>query len=77
MKDYVEIGHFTTYDAFRTNRDQAMNLEMWFKIDTNVSNFEKASPKIKLTLKIMISVILFKMGKHSDLQLSFFQIVGA
>ena len=25
----------------------------------------------------MISVILFKMGKHSDFHLSFFQIVGA
>ena len=25
----------------------------------------------------MISVILFKMGKHSDFYLSFFQIVGA
>ena len=37
MKDHVEIGHFTKYDAFRMNRDQAMNLEMWFKIHTNVS----------------------------------------
>ena len=25
----------------------------------------------------MISPVLFKMGKHSDFQLSFFQIVGA
>ena len=32
-------------DAFRVNRDQAMNLEIWFKIHTNVSNFETASPK--------------------------------
>ena len=39
MKDYVEIGHLTKYDAFRVNRDQAMNLEIWFKIHTNVSNF--------------------------------------
>ena len=45
MKDYVEIGHFTKYDAFRVNKYQAMNLEIWLKIDTNVSNFETASPK--------------------------------
>ena len=45
MKDYVEIGHLTKYDAFRENRDQVMDLEIRFKIDTNVYNFEKASPK--------------------------------
>ena len=33
------------YDAFRVNRDQVMDLEIRFKILTNVSNFEKASPK--------------------------------
>ena len=26
MKDHVEIGHLTKYDAFRVNRDQVMNL---------------------------------------------------
>ena len=50
MKDNVEIGRFTTYDAFRMNsrmnRDQVMDLEIWFKILTNVSNFETAFPKI-------------------------------
>ena len=45
MKDYVEIGHLIKYDAFRVDRDQVMDLEIWFKIDTNVSNFETASPK--------------------------------
>ena len=45
MKDHVEIGHLTKYDAFRVNRDQVMDLEKWFKIHTNVSNFEKVSPK--------------------------------
>ena len=44
MKDHVEFGPLTKYDAFRVNRDQAMNLEIWFKIHTNVSN-ETASPK--------------------------------
>ena len=78
MKDHFEIGHLTKYDAFRVNKDQVMDLEIWLKIHTNVSNFEAASPKTILTLKIfMISVILFRIGKHSDFHLSFFQIVGA
>ena len=45
MKDHVEIGYFIKYDTFRMNRDQVMDLEIWFKIHTNVSNFEKVSPK--------------------------------
>ena len=45
MKDHVEIGHLTKYDAFRVNRDQVMDPEIRFKIHTNVSNFEKAPPK--------------------------------
>ena len=52
MKDRVEIGHLTKYDAFKVNRDLTMNLEIWFKIFTNVSNFEIASHKTILTLKI-------------------------
>ena len=45
MKDRVEIGHLNKYDVFRVNRDQVMDLEIWLKIHTNVSNFETASPK--------------------------------
>ena len=45
MKDHVEIGNLTKYDAFGMNRDQVMDLEIWFKIHTNVSNFETASNK--------------------------------
>ena len=76
MKDQDEIGHLTKYDASRVNRDQVMDLEIWFKIHTNVSNFETASPKIISTLKIfMISAILFKMSKSRDFHLNFFQIV--
>ena len=72
MKDHIEIGHLTKYDAFRVNRDQVMDLEMWFKsIQTSLILSQRH-------LKIfMISVILFKMGKHSDFHLSVFQIVGA
>ena len=53
MKDHVEIDHLAEYDAFRVNRDQVMDLETWLKIHTNVSNFETASPKTLLTLKIL------------------------
>ena len=69
MKDHVEIGHLTKYDAFRVNRDQV----------TYVSNFETASPaeSHKLLKFFMISVILFKMSRHSDFHLIFFQIEGA
>ena len=45
MKYHVEISHLTKYDAFRVNRDQVKDLEIWFKIHINVSNFETASPK--------------------------------
>ena len=45
MKDDVEIGHLTKFDAFRVIRDEVMDLEIWFKILTNVSNFETTSPK--------------------------------
>ena len=76
MKDHVEIGHLTKYDAFRVNRDRVMDLELWFKTHTNVSNFETASPKIILKI-FMTSLILIKRGKHSDFHLNFFQIVGA
>ena len=60
MKDHVEIGHLTKYDTFRMNRDQLMDLEIWFKIHTNVFNFETASPKnIIILLKyFIISVTL-------------------
>ena len=51
MKDHVEVGHLTKYDAFRMNRYQVMDLERGFKIHTNVFNFETASPKIIQTLK--------------------------
>ena len=45
MKDHVEIGHLTKFDVFRVNRDQVMELEIWFKIHTDISNLETASPK--------------------------------
>ena len=47
MKDHVQIGYLTKYDAFTVNRDQVTDLEIWLKIHTNVSNFETAYPKTK------------------------------
>ena len=45
MKDHVKIDQLTKYDAARENKDRVMDLEIWFKIHTNISNFETASPK--------------------------------
>ena len=63
MKGHVEIGHLTKYYAFRVNRDQVMDLEIRFKIHTNVSNFEKASPN-KL-LKFFISFVTTVKSCHA------------
>ena len=64
MKDHVEIGHLTKYDAFRLNRDQVMDLEIQFKIHTTVSNFEKASPKPYKLLKCFISFVTTVKSCH-------------
>ena len=45
MKDHGDISNSAKCDTFRANRDQVMDLEIWFKIHTNGSDFEKASPK--------------------------------
>ena len=77
MKDHVEIDHLNKYDAFRVNRDQVMTLEIWLKIHKTSLILRQRPPKPYKVLKfVMISVILFKMGKHSDFRLSLFQIVG-
>ena len=34
MKDHFEIGHLTKYDAFSVNRDQVVDLDIWFKIQS-------------------------------------------
>ena len=65
MKDHVEIGHLTKYDAFRVNRDQVMDLEIRFKIHTNVCNFEKVSPKPYKLLKFFISFVTTVKSCHA------------
>ena len=67
MKGHVEIDHLTQYDPFRMNNDQVMDLEIWFKIHTNISNFETASPKTvycKL-LKFFISFVTTVTSCHA------------
>ena len=46
-------------------------------IQTSLILRQRPPKPYKLLKFFMISVILFKMGKHSDFHLSFFQIVGA
>ena len=65
MKDHVEIDDLTKYDAFRVNRDQVMDREIRFKIHTNVSNFEKASPKPYKLLEFFISFVTTLKSCHA------------
>ena len=66
------------YDAFGVNRDQVMDLEIWLNsIQTSLILRQRPPKPYKLLKCFMISVKLFKMGKHSNFHLSFFQIVGA
>ena len=65
MKDHVEIGHLMKYVAFRVNRDQVMDLEIRFKIHTNVSNFGKRPPKPYKLLKFFISFVTTVKSCHA------------
>ena len=65
MKDHFEIGHLTTYDAFRVNRDQAMNLEIWFKMHTIISNVEQRPPKPYKLLKFFIRFVTTVKSRHA------------
>ena len=68
MKDHVEIGNLTKFDAFTVNRDQVIDLEIWFKIHANVSNFERAlerPPKPYQLLKFFISLVTTVKSFHA------------
>ena len=65
MKDHFEIGHLTKYGALRLNRDQVMDLEIRFKIHTNVSNFEKRPRKPYKLLKFFISFVTTVKSCHA------------
>ena len=66
MKDHVNIDHLTKYDAVGVNRDQVMDFETWFKIHTDVSNFETAPPKTMFKLlKFLISFVTTVKSRHA------------
>ena len=69
MKDHVEIGHLTKYDAFRlwTLKDGSKSIQ------TSLILRQRPPKSYKLLKYFMISAILFKMSKHSDFHLIFFQ----
>ena len=51
MNDNIDIDCLTKFDSFGFNIDQVMDLETWFKIHTNVSNFVTSGvPKTIQTL---------------------------
>ena len=45
MNDHDKSSHLTKFDAFRVNRHQVIDIKTSFKIHTNASDFETASPK--------------------------------
>ena len=57
MKDYVEIGYLTKYDAFRVNRDQVMDLEIRFKIIQTSLILRQRLPKPYRLLNVFISFV--------------------
>ena len=78
MEDHVEIGHLTKYDAFRMNRDQVTLKYGSKSIQTSLILRQGPPKSYKLLKYFMISVMLFKMSKHSDFHLIFFfQVEGA
>ena len=65
MKDHVKIRHLTKYGALWVNGDQVINLEIRFKIHTNVSNFDKASPKNHINSNVfVISLVTTVKSRH-------------
>ena len=44
MKDHVEIGNLTKYDAFKMNRDQAKNLEIYGSTSIQTSPILRPHP---------------------------------
>ena len=39
MKHLVEISHLIKFDALRVSRHQALDLETWFRIHANITEF--------------------------------------
>ena len=65
MKDHVKIGHLTKYDAFRLNRDEVMNFEIWFKIHTTSLIFRQRPPKPSKLLNFLVSFATAVKPRHA------------
>ena len=57
MKDQVEIGHLTKFDAFRVNRDQVMDVEIGSKSIQTSLILRQRPPKPYKLLKFFISFV--------------------
>ena len=64
MKDHVDIGHLTKYDAFRVNRDQVMDLEIRLKSIQTSLILRKRPPKPYKLLKFFISFVTTVKSCH-------------
>ena len=64
MKDNIEIGHLSKFDALRSNRDQVTDFK------TQVILRLRPPKPDKLLKFFTISVIFIKIGKQSDFYLS-------
>ena len=72
MKDNIEIGHVSNFDAFRSNRDQVTEFKT-----VKILILRMRPPKpYKLINVCTISIIFINIGKQSDFHLNYFQIVG-
>ena len=65
MKDHVEIGHLTKYDAFRVNRDQVMDLEYGSKSIQTSLVLRKRPQKPYKPLKFFISFVTTVKSCHA------------
>ena len=65
MKDHVEIGYLTEYDALRVNRDQVMDLEIRSKSIQTSLILRKRPPKPYKLLKFFISFVTTVKSCHA------------
>ena len=67
MKDHVEIGHLTKYDAFRMNIDQVMDLELYGSksIQTSLIKRKRPTKPCKLLKIFVVSFVATVKSCHA------------
>ena len=65
MKDNVDIGHLTKYDAFRVNRDKLWTLKYGSKSIQTSLILRKRPPKPYKLLKFFISFVTTVKSCHA------------